>query len=163
KWALSGRESRSPRQFQRSAGHGRSGHFGARHGDVSVRDEPRTTGPDQRFTEPGALSSPASVDLPTSSLAAFLVEPSETDSTYRRPVLGARGTLRDRTRPDQASMDEKVRKVRTNLDLVTDRGRRRCRSRANQIRRETSYGAMTVGAALIGAASRTGRRPLEAT
>jgi hypothetical protein len=47
----------------------------------------------RRFTEPVALLSAASTDLPPSGLAAFRVQPLETTSTYSRSVLGARGNL----------------------------------------------------------------------
>ena len=49
--------------------------------------------PGKGFTEPVALSSTASIDVPPSGLAAFRVQPLETTSTYSRSVLGARGNL----------------------------------------------------------------------
>src|SRR5262245_16501524 len=63
---------------------------------------------DKRFTEPVALSSTASIDLPPSGLAAFRVQPLETTSTYSRSVLGAHGNLANRRRTRRTPADASV-------------------------------------------------------
>jgi hypothetical protein len=54
-----------------------------------AQTQPRSTTRENGFTEPVALPSTASTDLPSAGLAAFSVQPIEAASTYSRSVLGA--------------------------------------------------------------------------